>query len=160
MSRLLCRLFGHRWVNVRAWSTADDSAYFCRRCHIAQVEAYGTALVKALQERDTLAQAMWDARWHLGFDNDGDANPGARIAGGGYKKFAAAHVREAIEVRQDYDEALDESDAAEAKVRRMEALADEGYDLTRFYGDRCPTCMTQSTASVIDIHAALDRGVR
>ena len=59
--------------------------------------------------RDMLAQAMWDARGQLGFDNDGDETPAAAIAGGGYRSFATQHVEEARSWRQDYDEALEES---------------------------------------------------
>lgn len=61
-------------------------------------------------ERDLLAQAMWDARGALGFDNDGDASPRASIneSNGGYKGFAEAHVREAKEARKDHDDALGE----------------------------------------------------
>lgn len=60
------------------------------------------------QERDLLAQAIWDARIELGFDHDGDKHPRHAIAGMGYEWFARAHVEEAREVRRDYDAALDE----------------------------------------------------
>lgn len=58
-------------------------------------------------ERDLLAQAMWDARKALGFDNDGNDGPRSSIAGMGYEWFAAEHVREAEGFRADYEEALD-----------------------------------------------------
>lgn len=65
------------------------------------------------RERDMLAQAMWDARKELGFDNDGDPSPGAAIAGSGYDGFAREHVREAREQAAAYDEALGEIPTAE-----------------------------------------------
>lgn len=57
-------------------------------------------------ERDRLAQAMWDARCELGFDCDGDATPGAAIAGSGYVGFAERHVAMAREARLDHDAAI------------------------------------------------------
>jgi hypothetical protein len=64
---------------------------------------------QAVQERDLLAQAMWDARGILGFDNDGDPTPAASVNGwNGYKEFADQHVREATEARKDHDDALGE----------------------------------------------------
>jgi len=43
----------------------------------------------------------------------------------------------------------------EVVLLRLEALADQGYDLTRFYGDKCETCHTQHQASWINLRAAL-----
>ena len=61
----------------------------------------------------TLAQAMWDARGILGFDNDGDPHPWASIAGMGHEWFAKQHVTEATEARKDHDDALGEQPTAE-----------------------------------------------
>jgi hypothetical protein len=69
---------------------------------------------KAEGERDLLAQAMWDARAALGFDNDGDSTPAAAIAGGGFETFARNHVEDAKEQRRDYDEALSGTERANA----------------------------------------------
>lgn len=70
--------------------------------------------VRALRdERDVLAQAMWDARGVLGFDNDGDLTPAASVSGGRYAEFARQHVAEAREARKDYGDALGEQPTAE-----------------------------------------------
>jgi hypothetical protein len=94
-------------------------------------------------ERDLLAQAMWDARGALGFDNDGDESPAASIHGD-FEQFAANHVREAREQARDYETALDlwdgterrewvaRAEAAEAKVARVEALRGKGSPVTMF----------------------------
>lgn len=67
---------------------------------------------EAESERDLLAQAMWDARGILGFDNDGDPTPAASVSGGRYAEFADQHVREASEARKDHDDALVELNIA------------------------------------------------
>lgn len=64
-------------------------------------------LAEVKRQRDVLAQAIWDARAALGFDNDGDPGPSASIAGMGYDWFASAHVKEAREQVADYDDLLD-----------------------------------------------------
>lgn len=55
-----------------------------------------------------LADAMWEARAILGFDNDGDKTPGALIAGGGWDAFCRDFLLDMHEARKDYDDLLDE----------------------------------------------------
>lgn len=62
----------------------------------------------ALEERNVLAQAIWDARKALGLDNDGDPTPAAAIAGQGYRAFAGNFVADCKQVAADHDAALDE----------------------------------------------------
>ena len=85
-------------------------------------------------DRDALAQAMWDARGILGFDNDGDKTPGAVIAGhtdpttglvrqlrgkdrarSPHEAFALSFIADAKQQRDDYEEVMDLWDGTERK---------------------------------------------
>ena len=81
--------------------------------------AYGDAL----EERNVLAQAIWDARKALGLDNDGDPTPAAAIAGRSYRAFADDFIVDCKQVAADHDAALDEIP-----------------DVTLAKGVWCPTC--------------------
>ena len=102
--------------------------------------------------RDTLAQTMWEAYVHLGFDPDGDDNPGAWIAGAGsHEKWAEQWLEEIADHRADDDQAMDESialDRAIANVRRIAEQWDREAD------ERGPddTIRTQGAADMI-LHA-------
>ena len=56
------------------------------------------------KERDLLAQALWEVRRVLGFDNDGDPTPAASIAAQGYAGFAHMIISDAAEYRRDMEE--------------------------------------------------------
>ena len=78
----------------------------------------------ALEERNVLAQAIWDARKALGLDNDGDPTPGASIAGRGYREFAANFVADCKQVAADHDAALDEVPVTLPPVLPQHSMAD------------------------------------
>lgn len=63
---------------------------------------------QAEAERDALAQAMWEARAILGFDNDGDKTPAATIAGMGWEGYRVAFLDDVRRQAKDYQEALEE----------------------------------------------------
>lgn len=118
-----------RWVNDRIESDKarieQDREQLSGRLFVAQgheIRANNAeAEVERLRaERDLLAQAMWDARAELGFDNDGDKTPHAAIHGD-YQRFAGLHVLDAREARDDYEAALDESTVIERDARRLRA---------------------------------------
>ncbi len=59
-----------------------------------------------------LAQAMWDARAILGFDNDGDPTPAASITDG-VQPFIDMFLADMQSERADYENLLDEWKPAE-----------------------------------------------
>ena len=85
------------------------------------------ARAEAEHERDLLAQAMWDARAALGYDNDGDKTPAATIAGMGYERFASQHVTEATQQASDYEDSLGHWGDAEARatIAHVEAFINQ-----------------------------------
>ena len=94
----------------------------------------------AEDEVKRLRQGLWDTWAALGHDTDGDTGPGALISGMGVDGFIRMVIEDAKTVMAendaDWTHELDRADAAEAKVARVEALADgwegvAGYLLRR-----------------------------
>lgn len=104
----------------------------------------------ALEERNVLAQAIWDARKALGLDNDGDATPAAAIAGQGYAGFARLFLDDCKQVAADHDAALDEIPVTLPAVLPQHAMADgrwcqwSGVNVTP--GTSCPAGCPDSEA--------------
>lgn len=98
-------------------TTADDLTE--READANALRGYRAMVANLTADVSTLAQAMWDARKELGFDNDGDEAPRATLGGMGVAGYAAMHVREAQETRRDW-----EADSDEYEADRDERRAD------------------------------------
>lgn len=89
-------------------------------------DAAASYVAELERERDLLLQAMWDARTALGFDTDGDV----RFHDPSIERIARNHVREAEQVRKEWDEAEEQEpdmsavDVVSAVVERLSAVPD------------------------------------
>lgn len=89
---------------------------------VAEMLSEAARATKAEQERDELAQCMWDAYAVLGFDTDGDETPAAWIAGArSHAGFARQWLAEVKQARLAHDEMTDECVSAEARVAELKA---------------------------------------
>lgn len=83
---------------ARTWKLLDTI-----HAHQATIIGAESATKQAIRERDTLAQALYDAWLVLGFDGDGDTTPAAWIAGSGFPNFAHEVLHDITEHRKDDD---------------------------------------------------------
>ena len=80
-----------------------------RAAHERELNATLAALAQP-EPLDVLTNALWQCGVESGMDTDGDAGPGAVIAGMGVERFAAAMVDGVKRLRESYDEWLSEAD--------------------------------------------------
>jgi hypothetical protein len=94
---------------VRRLAHASAPLQWAMTGTLPQAVYLAESYIKELEEqRDILLQAMWDAREALGFDTDGDKQFHIQKDRRNIEMVAKQHVREAQEIRKDYDDLLDE----------------------------------------------------